>query len=180
MLRSTRESPGKHSIGTTPTGGMFLTAQYFIRRGGVQLTTVPFGGAGPALTAVLGGHIDSVWAPMSAAESQVRSGALRMLVVSGYERTRDHPDVPSVKEFGIDNPYVQWTGLVAPRGVAADRLAFLRDGFARMTRDAAYLEAAAKLGVEVAYASGEEFERQVREEDVAFKGLVKELGIVLH
>lgn len=180
LLRSTRESPGKHSIGTTPTGGMFLTAQYFIRRGGVQLTTVPFGGAGPALTAVLGGHIDSVWAPMSAAESQVRSGALRMLVVSGYERTRDHPDVPSVKEFGIDNPYVQWTGLVAPRGVAADRLAFLRDGFARMTRDAAYLEAAAKLGVEVAYASGEEFERQVREEDVAFKGLVKELGIVLH
>lgn len=178
LLRATKEQPGRHTIGTTPAGGMFLTAQYFIKRGGVQLTTVPFGGAGPALTAVLGGHIDSVWAPMSAAESQVRAGALRMLVVSGRERVRDHPDVPSVKEFGIDNPYVQWTGIVAPRGIAPERLAFLREGFVRLTRDSGYLEAAAKLGVEVAHASGEEFERQVREEDRAFKALVVDLGIV--
>lgn len=178
FLRATRESPGKHTIGTTPSGGMFLTAQYFIKRGGVQLTTVPFGGAGPALTAVLGGHIDSVWAPMSAAESQVRTGALRMLVVSGYARVKDHADVPSVKEFGIENPYVQWTGLVAPRGLAPERLAFLRDGLARLTKDSAYLETAAKLGIEVAYASWEEFEKQVREEDLTFKALVRELGIV--
>jgi nitrite reductase/ring-hydroxylating ferredoxin subunit len=58
--RAVAEQPGKHTIGTTPAGGMFLTAQHLIRRGDVQLTTVPYGGAGPALTALLGGHIDAV------------------------------------------------------------------------------------------------------------------------
>ena len=72
---------------------------------------------------------------------------------------------------------MQWIGLVAPKGVPADRLAFLRDAFARITKDPAYLQAAEKVGIEVAYGTAEEFERQVREEDQAFKVLVKELGL---
>src|SRR5688572_19941593 len=56
MLAATKKEPDRYTIGTTPSGGMFLTAQYLVRRAGVQLTTVPFGGAGPALTGLLGGH----------------------------------------------------------------------------------------------------------------------------
>lgn len=177
LLRATTDQPGKHTIGTTPTGGMFLTAQYFIRRGGVPLTTVPYGGAGPALTALLGGHIDSVWAPLAAAESHIKAGTLRLLAVSGPGRTTGHADIPSFKELGIDAPHVQWIGVVAPKGLPADRREFLRDGFARITKDRAYLEAAEKLGIDVAYASAEEFEKQVREEDRAFKTLVKDFGL---
>lgn len=177
LLRATKDQPGKHTIGTTPTGGMFLTAQYLIRRAGVPLTTVPFGGAGPALTALLGGHIDSVWAPLAAAESHVKAGTLRLLAVSGPGRTSGHADIPSFQELGIDAPHVQWIGVVAPKGVAADRLAFLRERFARIARDPAYLQAAEKLGIEVAYGPAGEFEQQVREEDKAFKALVKDLGL---
>ena len=177
MLQSAKTQPGAHTIGTTPTGGMFLTAQYFIRRGGVALTTVPFGGAGPALTAVLGGHIDSVWAPLAAAESHVRAGTLRVLAVSGPGRTSGHPDVPSFAELGMDAPHVQWIGVVGPKGIPPERLQFLRDAFARITKDPEYQKAATKLGVEVAYAAAEEFERQVREEDRAFKTLVKDFGL---
>jgi tripartite-type tricarboxylate transporter receptor subunit TctC len=177
MLQSAKTQPGAHTIGTTPTGGMFLTAQYFIRRGDVALTTVPFGGAGPALTAVLGGHIDSVWAPLAAAESHVRAGTLRVLAVSGPGRTSGHPDVPSFAELGMDAPHVQWIGVVGPKGIPPERLQFLRDAFARITKDPEYQKAATKLGVEVAYAAAEEFERQVREEDRAFKTLVKDFGL---
>ena len=177
FLRATSEQPGKHTIGTTPTGGMFLTAQYLIRRAGVPLTTVPYGGAGPALTGLLGGQIDSVWAPLAAAESHIKAGTLRLLAVSGPGRTSGHADIPSFKELGIDAPHVQWIGVVAPKGLPADRLAFLRDAFARITKDPAYLQAAEKVGVEVSYATGEEFEKQVREEDLAFKAVVKDLGL---
>jgi tripartite-type tricarboxylate transporter receptor subunit TctC len=177
LLRATTEKPGGQTIGTTPQGGMFLTAQHFIRRGGVQLTTVPYGGAGPALTALLGGHIDAVWAPLAAAESHVKNGSLRLLGVSGPARVKGYAEVPTFKELGIEAPYVQWIGVVGPRGVPADRLAFLREGFARITKDPAYLQAAEKLGVEVAYGSAEEFEQQVREEDGAFKALVKDFGL---
>ena len=179
LLKATSSEPGKYTIGTTPTGGMFLTAQYLIRRAGVPLTTVPYGGAGPALTGLLGGHIHSVWAPLAAAESHIRAGTLRLLAVSGPGRTSGHPDIPSFNEIGIDAPHVQWIGVVGPKGIPADRLAFLRERFARITKDPAYRQAAEKLGIEVSYASGEEFEKQVREEDHAFKALVKDIGLVV-
>jgi tripartite-type tricarboxylate transporter receptor subunit TctC len=177
MLDAAKASPGKYTIGTTPTGGMFLTAKYFIMRGGVPFTTVPYGGAGPALLALLGGQIDSVWSPLAAAESNLKAGTLRLLAVSGSERQAGHRDIPTFDELGIDAPYVQWIGVVAPKGVPAERLQFLREGFARITKDPAYLEAAKRLGIDVAYATGEQFEKQVRAEDQAFKALVKDLNL---
>lgn len=175
--RATANPPGKQTVGTTPQGGMFLTAQHFIRRGGVPLTTVPYGGAGPALTALLGGHIDSVWAPLAAAESQVKSGALRILAVTGNSRVAGHPEVPTFRELGIQAPFVQWTGFVAPKGLPADRLALLRDALARIAKDPGYLQLAEKFGIEVSYANAEEFEKQVREEDQVFRALVKDFGL---
>lgn len=177
MLDAAKASPGKYTIGTTPTGGMFLTAKYFIMRGGVPFTTVPYGGAGPALLALLGGQIDSVWSPLAAAESNIKGGTLRLLAVSGSERQAAHPGIPTFDELGIDAPYVQWIGVVAPKAVPADRLQFLRDAFARITKDPAYLQAAQRLGIDVSYATGEQFEKQVRNEDKAFKALVKDLNL---
>lgn len=178
LQRAIGEQPGKQTLGTTPQGGMFLTAQHFIRRGGVQLTTVPYGGAGPALTAVLGGHIDAVWAPLAAAEAQIKAGALRALAVTGALRVKGHEETPTFRELGIEAPFVQWTGIVAPKGVAAERLAFLRDGFARLLKDPTYLQSTEKLGIEVAYASAEDFERQVRDEDQVFRALVRDFGLM--
>jgi tripartite-type tricarboxylate transporter receptor subunit TctC len=74
---------------------------------------------------------------------------------------------------------VQWTGIVAPRGVPAERIAFLREALARITKDETYLKAAEKMGIDVAYAPAPEFEKQVREEDQAFKALVRDLGITV-
>lgn len=142
FLRAAKERPDKYTIGTTPTGGTFLTAKHFIIRGGVPLTRVPYGGAGPAMVGVLGGHIDSVRAPLAAAEAQIKGGALRLLAVSGSARVRGHETVPTRKEFGIEALFVQWTGIVAPRGVPADRIVFLRDALARIAKNQAYLKAA--------------------------------------
>ena len=175
-LAAAKSPGGKFTVGTTPAGGMFLTAQHFIKRGGLPFTTVPYGGAGPALTAVLGGHIDSVWAPLAAAEGQIRGGGLRSLGMSGAMRVKGH-DVPTFRELGIEAPWVQWTGFVAPKGTPNERLAVLRDMLLRIARDPDYLKAADKLGVDVSYASADEFEKQVREEDRAFKALVAELGL---
>lgn len=176
LLAAAKAPGGKVTVGTTPAGGMFLTAQYFIKRGGVPLTTVPYGGAGPALTAVLGGHIDSVWAPLAAAEAQIRAGGLRAVGMSGAARVKGH-DVPTFRELGIEAPYVQWIGFVAPRATPNERLAVLREAIYRIAKEPDFVKTAEKLGIEVSYASADEFEKQVREEDRAFKALVTELGL---
>jgi putative tricarboxylic transport membrane protein len=175
--RDALAEPGKYTIGTTPQGGVFLTAQYLIRRGGLQLVAVPYGGSGPYLTALLGGHVDAAWAPLAAAETYLRGGQMRLLAVTGAERYRFHPDAPTFKELGIDAPFTLWIGIVAPKGVAHERLAFLRSAFAQIVKHPAYVGAAEKYGIDISYAPAEEFERQVREEDLTFKSVVKELGL---
>ena len=175
--RDVAKNPGKYTIGTTPQGGVFLTAQHLIRRGGMELVPVPYGGSGPYLTAVLGGHVNAAWAPLTSAESYLRGNQMRLLAVTGPERVKGYPSVPTFKELGIDSPFVLWIGVVGPRGMAPDRVAYLRKALAEMVKEPAYQQAAEKLGVEIAYAPADEFEQQVREEDRVFRGLVKELGL---
>ena len=175
--RDAAAQPGKYTIGTTPQGGVFLTAQHLIRRGGMQLVPVPYGGSGPYLTAVLGRHVDAAWAPLTSAESYIRSGQMRLLAVTGHEREKSYPGVPTFGELGIDSPFVLWIGVVAPKGIALERLFFLQNAFLQITRDPAYLEAAQKLGIEPAWANAQDFEKQVREEDQVFRTLAKDLGL---
>lgn len=175
--RAIAAQPNKYTFGTTPRGGVFLAAQHLIHHGGLRIRSVPYGGSGPYITAVLGGHVDAALAPVTSTEQHMKAGTLRMLAVTGLVRLKDYPNVPTFKELGIDSLFEFWVGVVAPKGMAPDRLASLRNAFARMAKDPAYLRAAEKLGVDVAYASPAEFEKQVRDEDKAFKILVKELGL---
>jgi putative tricarboxylic transport membrane protein len=177
LRRDAAGQPDKYTMGTTQAGAVFLTAKEILRRGNLRLTTVPYSGAGPYLTALLGGHIDSALSPMAAAESHLKAGTMRLLAVTGSARMNNHPGVPTVSELGIDVPYVQWVGIVAPRGVADDRLARLRAGFAEMIKDQAFLDVAEKMGIDVAYATAEEFEKQVRYENQLIAQLVKDLGL---
>jgi len=176
--RDALAEPGKYTIGTTPQGGVFLTAQHLIRRGGLQLVPVPYGGSGPYLTAVLGGHVDGAWAPLTSADAYIRSGQMRLLAVTGARRTQGYANVPTFNELGIDVPFVLWGGIVAPKATPPERLAALRAGIARLVKeDPAVAQAAEKLGVELAWASAEDFEKQVRAEDQVFRALVQELGL---
>jgi len=177
LRRDAAAQPDKYTMGTTQAGAVFLTAKEILRRGNLRLTTVPYSGAGPYLTALLGSHIDSALSPMAAAETHLKAGTMRLLAVTGGARMKNHPNVPTVSELGIDVPYVQWVGIVGPKGIPQDRLARLREGFAQMVKDGAFLEAAEKIGIDVAYATGEEFEKQVRQENQLIGALVKDLGL---
>jgi tripartite-type tricarboxylate transporter receptor subunit TctC len=175
--RDVSQHPGKYTIGTTPRGGVFLTAQHLIHRGGMQLLPVPYGGSGPYLMAVLSGEVNAAWAPLPSAESYLRAKQMRLLAVTGPERLKDHAGVPTFKELGIDSPFVLWIGIVAPKGLPPERLSFLRNACARITQEPSFHQLATKYGIEPAYAPAEEFEKQVRDEFVVFQSLVQELGL---
>lgn len=175
--RAIAEQPDKHTFGTAPRGGVYLAVQHLIRHGGLRVRLVPYGGSGPYITAVLGGHVDAALAPVTSTEQHLKAGTLRLLAITGDTRLKDHPSVPTLKELGLESPFGLWVGIVGPKGMPPERLGHLRDAVGRITRDPDYLKAAEKLGVAVAYLPAGEFEKRVREEDRAFKGLVKELGL---
>lgn len=175
--RATAEQPDKYTLGTTPRGGVFLAVQHLIRKGNLRVTAVPYSGSGPYVTALLGGHVDAVLAPLASLESHLQAGTLRLLASTSTKRLADRPDVPTFSELGVDSTLELWVGVVAPKQTAPERLAILREKFAQIAKDPEYIKAMDKLGLERAYAPGGEFEKMVRVEDKEFKTLVKELGL---
>lgn len=117
MIEYSRANPGKVRIGTAGAGSVgdfciqtinFLT--------GAGLTSVPFKGATPAITAARGGHIEAVVLALGALRAHIDSGALRGIVISS--KWKDLPGIPTMQELGFKDPlFGIWTAFFAPAGV---------------------------------------------------------------
>jgi tripartite-type tricarboxylate transporter receptor subunit TctC len=111
-----KANPGKLNFGSAGTGGtIHLAGEMFKQITGVEMTHVPYKGAGPALTDLLSGNIQVMFDTLSTALPPVRSGMLRPLAVSSATRSPDLPDVPTVVESGYPDYQVGvWFGLAGP------------------------------------------------------------------
>ena len=99
LLRYAKENPGKLTYGSPGEGSTgHLTAEMLSATADIKLTHIPFNGTGPALVAVLGGHIDLMFSEMSAALPQIKSGKVKAIAVSSLKRNPSLPDVPAISE----------------------------------------------------------------------------------
>jgi tripartite-type tricarboxylate transporter receptor subunit TctC len=121
LIAYAKTSPGKLTMASAGTGSSgHLAGELFKMMAGVNLLHVPYRGAGPALTDLLGGQVSTAVVGMSGSVEQVRSGQLRALAVTTTTRAAALPDVPTVSEFmpGFDAGDV--LGLGAPRDTPAE------------------------------------------------------------
>jgi tripartite-type tricarboxylate transporter receptor subunit TctC len=108
---------GKLSYASTGTGGASQIVMEMIKQqAGLNILHVPYKGSGPVMTDLIGGRVDSFFAPYTPLMGQIQGGKLRLLAVSSEERVIGLPDVPTLKESGIDVTMTQWYGLAAPKG----------------------------------------------------------------
>lgn len=129
LADAARKTPEKLNFGTTGIGGTgHLTALEVERVTGARFTHVPFKGGPETIQAVLGGHIDfmcdgAAWAPM------VDSGKFRLLAMATENRVKRYPEVPTLRERGVD--VVGWSpyGIVGPKGMAPDLVKTIHDAF---------------------------------------------------
>ena len=114
-----KQNPGKLTFGSAGTGGtIHLAGEMFKQMAGIEMTHVPYKGAGPALTDLLAGNIQLMFNSLGTALPPVRSGMLRALGVSSARRISDLPDVPTIAESGYPDYLVSvWFGVVAPARV---------------------------------------------------------------
>ena len=114
-----RRNPGKYSFGSIGAGSLsHLAMEAIALKAGTQLVHVPYASSPQAVTALLRNDVQMVCLPAISIMPQLRSGAIKVLAVSTAERSPLLPDIPTLKEAGIDVEADAWSGLIAPAGIA--------------------------------------------------------------
>jgi tripartite-type tricarboxylate transporter receptor subunit TctC len=178
MVAFAKKNPGKVRIGTAGTGsaGDFTVATVNALTG-ADLTMVPFKGASPAVTDVLGGHIEGVTVALGVVSSYMRSGALRAIAISS--RFPEFPDVPTLADQGYSrNIFGLWLGFFAPAGVPAEVTNVLVPAIEKVVKDPGIAARLLPRGLVQEYASPELLLDELREEYRTLEGLAKKSGIV--
>lgn len=127
LIALAKSRPGQIIYGTSGQGTMIhLSTELFLYMAGVKMVHVPYKGGGPALVDLLGGQIQLVWAPPQTGMPHARAGKLRAIAMTGAERTRTDPDVPTIAESGVPGyEATNWHALIGPKGLSrhiVDRL----------------------------------------------------------
>ncbi len=116
LVDAAKKNPNDLNYGGGSASYRIATEQ-FLSMEGIKAEYIPYKGAAPALTDLAGGHVDFVFADLGAALPFVQGKTMRLLAVTGDKRVPAVPDVPTLKETGLDNYYmINWTAAFAPAG----------------------------------------------------------------
>ena len=117
VIAAAKAKPDTLTIGNVGNGSLGHLASILVNQAaGIKLVAVPYKGGGPLSTDVLGGQIDFAMASTAAQAQYVRSGKMRALALTGDRRSHTMPDVPTLREQGIDVVAHAWWGILAPAG----------------------------------------------------------------
>jgi tripartite-type tricarboxylate transporter receptor subunit TctC len=179
LIAFARANPGKLSYASSGTGAAsHLSAELFKSMAKVDLLHVPYKGTGQAVTDLLAGQVDLLFAPSQAVIQHVRAGKLKALATTGARRAETLPDLPTVAESGLPGyEAVGWFGLLAPAATAkavvdklsADANLVLADPEVRSRMQA--------LGADPGGNKPEEFARFIRDDQAKWAKLMREAGI---
>ncbi|MBP6899993.1 MAG: tripartite tricarboxylate transporter substrate binding protein [Burkholderiaceae bacterium] len=177
MIDWARAHPGQLTYTTTGPGTtMHIGFQYIEQQARIQWTHVPYPAAKQGLAAVQGGHVlaavgSTQWVP------DVRDGRMRLLAVLSEQRMKAFPEVPTLRDLGIDYAASSGAIVVAPRDTPAPVLARLNAAFAKAMADPDYLQLLQNLHHEPAYRPAEELRRQLEATAKDFARLIVALKI---
>ena len=158
-----------------------LLMALFLKRAGLEMTSVSYRGTSLALTDLIAGHIPTMFVPISEALPQARAGLIRMLAVSSGTRSPEAPEVPTLAEQGYPGFHaVSWTGMMAPAGTPKEIIDRIAAELARALKDPQFVAHMQKLGVEpAADASPAAFSAFIAKEIALWGEAVKIAGVAL-
>jgi tripartite-type tricarboxylate transporter receptor subunit TctC len=179
LLAWARAHPDQFTYATAGSWlAQHITMEQIARIKGVRFNHVPYKGSADALNAVLGGHVmaaadTSAWGPY------VASGKLRLLVTFNARRVARFPDVPTLREAGIDfpPPSAAW-GLAAPKNTPTGVVRTLHDAFHQAMQQPGFRNALATYDMAPAYMGSEQYQRFAAESVLREKRLLDEIGFV--
>ena len=160
FIDDAKKRPGQISYSSSGIyGTLHMATELLSHAAGIKLRHVPHAGAGPALTAILGGHVDALASGPAVVIPHIKSGKLRALAGWGDTRVAALPEIPTFKELGYpEAEFYIWAGLFAPRGTPEPVLARLREATRAAVAEPEFKSAMDKLQTPIAFKQGQEFQ----------------------
>ncbi|WP_270933821.1 tripartite tricarboxylate transporter substrate binding protein [Falsiroseomonas oryzae] len=178
LIALARQQPGRIAFGSSGNGSTnHLAGELLKTMAGIDIIHVPYRGAAPAMTDLVGGQIQMMFDNMPAALPQVRDGRVRGLAVAGARRAAALPELPTVAESGLPGFDAEaWFGLVAPAATQPAVLARLEQAIARVLADPALRGSFAQAGAEPGDRFGAAFGAFIIAERAKWGGVVQASG----
>jgi tripartite-type tricarboxylate transporter receptor subunit TctC len=164
---------GSSGIGST----QHLAGEWLKRNAGINFLHVPYKGAAPAITDIVGGQIPTAILGLAPIIPHIKSGRLRGIAVTSAKRSSAAPDIPTLHEAGINFESTQWFGFLAPTGTSADVIAKIQSDVKRATADAGLKERLVVLGGDTTSSTPDEFAAFIKGENATYAKVIKDANI---
>ena len=160
LVDDAKKRPGAISYSSSGIyGTLHVAMAMFADAAGITLHHVPYTGAGPAITALLGGHVDALATGPGTVIQHIKAGKLRALASWGDKRLEALPDLPTLKELGYNAEFMIWSGLFAPAGTPQPVMTALRDAARGAVNDPQFKSAMIAIETPVYYLDAPEFQK---------------------
>jgi len=177
LLDDVKKNPGKFMFYGNPTGGSWgVAAIGMISAAGLPIDSVkwiPAEGAAPAITELLGGHIDVFTGSLPETKSQIDANLLRPIAIMSDERDPNFPNLPTLKELGINWSLGTWRGFVVPRGTPKEIIDTLYNAFNEIINSSEFKDFMSKRGFGIQIRNSEEFAQFAKEQDSTWKNILE-------
>jgi tripartite-type tricarboxylate transporter receptor subunit TctC len=172
-----KANPGKITMASAGSGtASQVSGELFKMLAGINMVHVPYRGAAPALTDLLGGRVDIYFSPMSGAIEYIRTGKLRALAVTTTNRSETLPELPSASEIVATYEASQWYGLAAPRNTPGEIVTKLGSEINAVLADPKFKQRLADLGATTFAGSPADFEKLIVEETEKWAKVIRMSG----
>jgi tripartite-type tricarboxylate transporter receptor subunit TctC len=173
-----KANPGKLNYASAGVGsGIHLSTEYFRHAAGIEMTHIPYKGSGPALTDLVGGHVNLYFSSMPPAIGLVKEGKVRALAVTGPVRSPVFPELPTVAEAALPGfEAVLHYGIVAPAGTPKPIIDKLNAALRSAVMTDEFKQKLAADGTEPLASTPEEYAADIDKEETKWSAIVKKSG----
>ncbi|MBV7486264.1 tripartite tricarboxylate transporter substrate binding protein [Bordetella sp. BOR01] len=179
FVAEAKRRPGALNYGSSGIyGSMHVPMEMLKGAAGIDLTHVPFTGAGPAVAALLGGQVDAISSGPSSVVQHIQAGKLRALAHWGDTQLAALPQVPTLASQGYDVKFVQWSGIFVPAGTPAPVVERLREASRKALNDPKVQQTILGAGSPVQYMDAPEFAAYWKTDAQAMARAVQRIGKV--
>lgn len=180
VIEQGKVAPALHYASSGPGSSTHLAAELFNLSAGAKLVHVPYKGGGPAMIDVMSGQVPIMFASLGSSIPHIRSGKLRALAVGGVDRSDVLPDLPTLREAGVDGyEAYEWNAVFAPKGTPPEVINRVSEALKVVLNDPKVKASLDNIGAEIIGSTPQALETFRRQDIEKWRTVAKEAKISL-